>query len=70
MNGSANIGRKAFPTMFDSEGTEPDFTNVIIIPHPDYEGAKNLKEKQLATHREMSKSKKRRLRRKALKTQM
>lgn len=70
LNGSANIGRKAFPTMFDNDGKEPDFTDVIIIPHPDYDGAKNLKEKQLATHREMSKSKERRLRRKALKTQM
>ena len=33
LNGSANIGRKALPSMFD-DGQMPDFKKVIVIKHP------------------------------------
>ena len=44
LNGSANIGRKAFPDMFDKH--EPDFNNVIVIRHPDLENMFKNKKKQ------------------------
>lgn len=34
LNGSANILRKAFPDSF-SENNLPDFTNIVVIKHPD-----------------------------------
>lgn len=44
LNGAANILRKAFPDVFQ---TEPDFEKVLIIKHPDFEKAASLKERQL-----------------------
>ena len=34
LNGSANILRKAFPDAF-SENNMPDFTEIVVIKHPD-----------------------------------
>lgn len=65
LNGSANIGRKAFPELFSCEGLEPDFSRVTIIKHPDYESVKEIREHQLAQPHVTSKSKIRRIAKKA-----
>ena len=53
LNGSANIGRKAFPELFSNV---VDFTKVVIIKHPDYENKLENRKKQKADARS-SKSK-------------
>lgn len=62
LNGSANIGRKALPNTY-SNGMDPDFFSVVVCKHPDRR--KNLSCK--ATVGVISKSKQRRLNRKAKK---
>ena len=49
LNGSANIGRKAYPEMFTTLGVAPDFSKVTIIVHPDMAKATMLREHQLAS---------------------
>lgn len=47
LNGSANILRKAFPDAFSrSDHQIPDFENVLIVRHPNFESGKTLKERQ------------------------
>ena len=65
LNGSANIGRKAFPELFVGNGREPDFTRVTTIIHPDYESAKELHKHQIEQPHVTSKAKTRRLNKKA-----
>lgn len=74
LNGSANIGRKAIPTMF-IDGVMPNFNDVIIIKHPELVKRVENKAKQEAETRELieggkkaiiSKSKKRRCKAKQL----
>ena len=65
LNGSANIGRKAFPELFVGNGREPDFTRVTTIIHPDYESAKELHTHQTEQPHVTSKAKTRRLNKKA-----
>ena len=65
LNGSANIGRKAFPELFSCEGFEPDFSRITIIKHPDYESVKEILEHQLTQPHVVSKSKMRRMAKKA-----
>ena len=49
LNGSANIGRKAFPDMYaDGVGIPPDFFNVRVIRFPDEEKVKENHKKQRA----------------------
>lgn len=68
MNGSANIGRKAIPGIFDRpEAMDPDFGNVIVIKHPDEDRIKANKEKQACQEKKISRSKQKRLNRKAAK---
>ena len=45
LNGSANIGRKAFPELFSGV---VDFSNVTVIKHPDYDFRKSNQENQKA----------------------
>ena len=52
VNGSANIGRKAFPELFTVESVK--LTDPTIIRHPDYENRKILHAIQLASPREPS----------------
>ena len=63
LNGAANILRKAIPDAFQ---TEPDFTKVCVVRHPDHEKAAALKERQLKKHvpGTISHAKAKRLRRK------
>lgn len=65
LNGSANILRKAFPDAFISHAN-PDFANVKIIIHPDYEKAQEIRKRKLSAKKDISKSKQKRIRRKAL----
>ncbi|MGN0168172.1 MAG: RNA-guided endonuclease InsQ/TnpB family protein [Acetatifactor sp.] len=58
LNGSANIGRKAFPELFTST---MDFSTFTIIKHPDYDSRKANREKQDKAEKKISKSKARRL---------
>lgn len=62
LNASANILRKAFPDAFDDCGV--NFSNVVVILHPDYENALKLRKQQLASKKSTSKAKLRRLARK------
>ena len=52
VNGSANIGRKAFPELFTVANVK--LTDPTIIRHPDYENRKILHAIQLASPREPS----------------
>ena len=69
INGSANIGRKAFPDLYTGK---VQFDNTIVIKHPDYETrilnhAKQLEaNKQKDGQKKISKSKARRLEKKSL----
>ena len=73
LNGSANIGRKAFPRMFTKWGCAPNFDAVEIKTHPDLDffnplTVKKTKKQVIAEEERVpSKSKQRRLRRKAAK---
>lgn len=58
LNGSANIGRKAFPELF---AVTMDFSNVTIIKHPDYDFKKENQAKQGKVEKKQSESKARRL---------
>lgn len=62
LNGSANIGRKAFPELFTDCG---NFSNVTVIKHPDYDFRKENQKKQKADVKP-GKSKARRLAAKSL----
>ena len=59
LNGSANIGRKAFPALYNAVNG-PDFSKAIVIRHPDLEAAKQNRQKQKAALHQPSKSKMRR----------
>lgn len=63
LNGSANILRKAYPDAFKA-GVMPDFTDTVIIRHPDYESAAQLRKKQAELNSGISHSKAKRLRHK------
>ena len=58
LNGSANIGRKAIPTMFEN-GIQPNFDDVAIFVHPDQNKIKQNQEQQKSQYKP-SKSKQRR----------
>ena len=65
LNGSANIGRKAIPDMYQT-GKEPDFSNVITIIHPDRQRDIENRNWQLGNQRTgYSKSKQNRMYRKS-----
>ena len=64
LNGSANILRKAYPDAFITGGT-PDFSEALIIKHPDHEKAVHLHKRQLASFTDISHSKMKRDRRKS-----
>ena len=64
LNGSANILRKAFPDAF-AHGTMPDFGTVEVIRHPDSDRITALRDRQLAGGHTDSRSKQKRMRRKA-----
>lgn len=64
LNGSANILRKVFPDAFRN-GQTPDFNNLIIIRHPDEEKAASNRRRQKEAYKGMSKSRQKRLKRKA-----
>lgn len=66
LNGSANIMRKERPDVFN-ERPKPDFNKVQVIWHPDYDRMVANRKKQLAEPRATSKSKLRRLQKKAAK---
>ena len=63
LNGSANIGRKAFPEIFET-GSAPDFSDVIIISHPEKDAREENRRKQLQSSRKISHSRQLRERRK------
>ena len=65
LNGSVNIGRKAFPKMHSSIDSDA-FSNVKLIRYPDYEAMLSNKNRQLAANGSISKAKQRRLARKAM----
>ena len=65
LNGSANIMQKILPNAFVN-GIEPDFDNVIIIKHPDFERSMALREKQFLTPKKISNAKQKRFNRKVL----
>ena len=67
LNASANILRKAFPDAFDAGHTAPDFSNIVIIVHPDFAETRTLHERQKADNatRQPSHAKLKRQRRKA-----
>lgn len=60
LNGSANIGRKAFPEAF-CNGIMPDFNNVIIIRNPDIEAIEHNRQMQLQKYTGISNAKRKRL---------
>lgn len=62
LNGAANIGRKALEE-FD-HGQTPDFTQCVIIVHPDLVRRKTIQQRQKTNAKPVSKSKQRRLMRK------
>lgn len=62
LNASANILKAAFPDAF-TNGCNPDFNRVVVITHPDFILAQELKERQKKLY-QMSKSKKKRLQQK------
>lgn len=64
LNGSANILRKAFPDAFQ-KGQMPDFGNVVVIRYPDAGKAAENHSRQMQQPKAVSKSKQKRLRRKA-----
>lgn len=64
LNASANILRKQFPEAFEGMAP-PDFENVTVIRHPDERRVIANREKQRASCVGLSKSKQRRMRRKA-----
>lgn len=62
LNASANILKAAFPDAFQ-KGCNPDFNQVVVITHPDFILAQELKERQKKLF-QMSKSKEKRLQQK------
>lgn len=66
LNGSANIGRKAFPELFNRGTVKSAFTDVDVIVHPDANANNVNRENQLRIHTPVSKSKARRARRRTL----
>lgn len=66
LNGSTNIGRKAFPELFNRETVKSAFTDVEVIVHPDAASKEANLEKQLRNRGIVSKSKARRDRRRML----
>lgn len=66
LNGSANIGRKAFPEIFHRDTAVLAFSDVEVIVHPDMDYDKVNRAKQLATPKVPSKSSVRRAHRRSL----
>ena len=61
LNGSANIGRKAFPELFNSEHA-PDFEHVVIIRHPEQQAREKNRKEQRKEGYKISRSRQRRMR--------